>query len=125
MFNIQRAAVREMHPEWTKRTGTHHFPQLLNGHGSHLPLPFYHLSPNCSPPLPPLRGMPPRSGPPRLGTANSRGGSSASTFSFPSVAFSGLAMAALSERLIRWASGSTSSTLHSTSSPSFTTFSTL
>src|SRR5947207_10369248 len=114
-----------MQPEGAKWAGAHHFAQLLYGHRSGLLPLFYHLSPNCSPPLPPLRGMPPRSGPPRLGTASSRGGSSASTFSFPSVAFSGLAMAALSERLIRWASGSTSSTLHSTSSPSFTTFSTL
>src|SRR5690348_8373892 len=112
MFDIERAAVRQMQTEGTKRTSAHHLAHLLNGHGGGLPLPFYHLSPNCSPAFP-LRAMPPFSGPLRLGTANSRGGSSTSAFSLaPSVAFSGFAMAALSERLIRWASGSTSSTLH-------------
>src|SRR5207237_4628958 len=85
---------------------------------------FYHFSPNCSPPE--LVRTPPLSGPLRLGTASSRGDSATSAVSFESSpVFSGLAIAAFSDRLIRCASESTSSTLHSTSCPSFTTFSTL
>src|ERR1041385_5930225 len=104
MHNFQRAAVGQVHPKRLKWTRLIQFPDLIDRHSSWLLQPLYHFSPNCSPAFP-LRAMPPFSGPLRLGTASSRGGSSTSAFSLaPSVAFSGFAMAALSERLIRCAS---------------------